>query len=299
MSFLIEALRGAEDGRGAPAPLPLDPSPPRLALEPLNSPPPPTRAPTESQGEPPAAPSDQAGSPPPAAYPRQALLAGLAGTTALMALAVGIGFEMRPLTRAEPAPPGDFASVAPLPEATSDHPLAPAPESPGGPITTSRRAATAPPVARVAAPENLPAPTHPGTATVIRLEQTSTNSDTATIQAHAAYLAHDLPRAEALYREALQASPNDSDAQRGLGTILALQQRWAEARRAYTQARSLSPDDPDLAYNLAVTLDQTGQLKAAATHYRQALALAAQSPAHFNLAEGSARLQALLQEPSP
>ena len=299
MSLLIEALRRAEDGRGAPALLPLDTSPPRLALEPLNSSPPPTRTPAESQGEPPAVPSDQASSPPPAAYPRQALLAGLGGTTALMALAVGIWFEMRPLTRAAPAPPGDLAFVAPLPAAAPAHPLAPAPESPDVPMATSRKPATQPPIARVAAPENLPAPAHPGTATAIRLEQTSTNSDTTTVQAHAAYLAHDLPRAEALYREALQASPNDGDAQRGLGTILALQQRWAEARHAYTQARSLSPDDPDLAYNLAVTLDQTGQLKAAATHYRQALALAAQSPAHFNLAEGHARLQALLQEPSP
>ncbi len=306
MSRLIEALRRAEDSKRAPASPARDTPAARLELElePLNNLPPPTRTPAASQGEPPAAPSNHAGSsPPPIAHPRLALLAGLAGTAALLALAIGIWFEMRPLTRIEPPTSGQPASVAPLPETAQDHPLnlpPGPPKNPGVPLTTTTKPATPPPTASVTAPDNLRIPAHPGTATAIHLEQTGITPDTTTVLAHAAYLAHDLPRAEALYREALQTTPNDNNAQRSLGTILALQQRWAEARHAYTQARRLFPDDPDLAYNLAVTLDQAGQFKAAATHYRQALALASQSPAHFNLTDGTARLQALtLQEPSP
>lgn len=305
MSLLAEALRRAEDDRPAPTSRTREMLGPPLELEPLIHQTPPTRTPTEGEGSPHAIRAEPAGRQPPLRpYPRRILLAGLAGATALVALAIGIGFEMRPLAQAEPSSAGTPASTAALaPQAGPDHPP-PAPSDmtagPNQPTAALHKPATPLRKAHLTPHESRPTPAKANTAPAIRLKSSAATPDDVISNAHSAFLAHDLPHAEALYREALQATPTSTDALRGLGATLARQQRWAEAGRTYATARNLTPEDPDFAYNMAVALDQGGQPRAAATHYRLALALAARHPARFDQAEGSARLQALISlEPSP
>jgi len=183
-------------------------------------------------------------------------------------------------------------------------------------------------------------------------------------RAHEAYTASKLPLAQTLYREALAADPASLDALDGLGAIalrdgrpaeaeayfrrallarpndpvalaglsrlqasdpqqtetrlknhlasqpdapaphvalaetLARQQRWAEAQQAWFQAHRLTPDEPDIAYNLAVSLDHLGQRRPAASYYRKALHLADRQPARFSREHCETRLQTL-QTPEP
>lgn len=305
MSLLAEALCRAEDSRPAPVSPAREMLVPPLELEPLINQPQPTRTPAEGEGSPHPNRSESANRTPPLRpYPRRILLAGLAGATALVALAIGIGFEMRPLVQAEPSSAGTPASAAALaPQAGPEHPPpAPSdlPAGPSQPTSAVHKPATTPRTARLTPHENRHTPARPDTAPAIHLKSSAAAPDDVMSKAHSAFLAHDLPQAEALYREALQATPTSTDALRGLGATLARQQRWAEARRTYATARTLTPEDPDLAYNMAVALDQGGRPRAAATHYRLALALATRHPARFDRTEGSARLQALTsQEPSP
>lgn len=301
MSLLLDALRRTEDSKHGPAPrAPAAPAS-RLELEPLLIPPRSTpatgSAPDDTELAPPRGPA------PAPRPPHRALIVGLAGgATALGALAIGLWFEMRPLALPERPLPRAAAKVALPPESAPQHQPAPpsstaeSPDLPaplGHPVRASRATAHS--------PQNKGLPQAPQPDTAIRLHPGgSTSTASTTYLAHAAYLNNDFHQAELLYREALQADPEDVDALRGLGSTLARQQRWAEAGHTYSHARSLAPDDPDLSYNLAVTFDRAGQPGAAATHYRQALALATRSPAGFNPTEGAARLRPLApQEPSP
>ena len=301
----MDALRRTDGSTQGAAPRTPEAPASRLELEPLINPPP-APAPSTAGGPP----GDAGAKSPPARCtspvippPRHALIVGLAGATALGALAIGIGFEMRPLALPERPHAKAMAAVLPYPEAAPDHPPAPpAPtvENPDMPAPQAHPTRAPANTARSDPKQGLPT-TAIQPATAIPLQPgAGASPGSITSLAHAAYLNHDLPQAEMLYREALRAEPDDIDALRGLGTTLAGQHRWAEAGRTYTQARNLAPDDPDLSYNLAVTLDRAGQPGAAATHYRQALALATRSPARFNPAEGAARLRTLAsQEPSP
>lgn len=296
----MDALRRTGNGKHGPVSLTPEVPGSRLELEPLIAPPPVAPAPSATADKlPQEAKSEPAGRTVPAVPPpRHALTVGLLGTTALGALAIGIGFEMRPLALPERPHPRALAAVTQAPEAAPESPASPPPHTAGRLDTPLRQAPQAPRnTARKSASKDLSTTPQPDTA--IHLQPGAGTGNTTSL-AHAAYLGNQLSQAEALYREALQAEPDDLDALRGLGTTLARQHRWAEAGRTYAHARNLAPDDPDLSYNLAVALDRAGQPRAAANHYRQALTLATRSSARFNPAEGAARLRTLTaQEPSP
>lgn len=293
----MDALR--RTGNGTHGPVPHTPEVPesRLELEPLIAPPPCAPAPAATADKlPQEAKSEPAGrTVPTEPPPRHALTVGLLGATALGALAIGIWFEMRPLALPERPHPRARAAVTRPPEAAPEPPPFPPSHTAERPDTPIRQAPGN--TTRKSAPKDLSTTPQPDTA--IRLQPGAGTGNTTSL-AHAAYLGNRVSQAEMLYREALQAEPDNLDALRGLGTTLARQHRWAEAGRTYSRARNIAPDDPDLSYNLAVALDRAGQPGAAANHYRQALTLATRSPARFNPAESASRLRTLTaQEPSP
>lgn len=64
-----------------------------------------------------------------------------------------------------------------------------------------------------------------------------------------------------------------------LGSALAGQSRWADARVAFESAFELAPSRADYAFNLAVSLEQVGRYGDALTMYEKALALASERDA--------------------
>lgn len=129
--------------------------------------------------------------------------------------------------------------------------------------------------------------------------------------------------ADAYYRRAIEADPQDIWAQAGLlnlnarsqpllaesrlkslsqhqpdnflvhfalGNLYATSARWSEAQHAYRRAIGSDPDNPDAIFNLAVVLDHLRRTKLAADYYRQALAAAEKRPAATNKAAILARL---------
>ena len=80
-----------------------------------------------------------------------------------------------------------------------------------------------------------------------------------------------------------------------LGNLYAQQALWARAQQAYFEAVNLEAQNPDYTYNLAVVLDYLNKPLLAARYYRQAVALAADSPSGFNLAQTRARIAELEQ----
>lgn len=133
-------------------------------------------------------------------------------------------------------------------------------------------------------------------------------------------------QAEWLYQQALEANPQDPEAQsalinlRGqvdpvatesrlktlvaeqpelaaphfaLGNLYARQGRWSEAQSAYFRAWNIEPDNPDVLYNLAVSLEHLHQTRLAIQYYGQAIAAANARPASFDRIRAEARLHAL------
>lgn len=108
----------------------------------------------------------------------------------------------------------------------------------------------------------------------------------------------DPQRNETRLRNSLASQPDAPAPHVALAETLARQQRWAEAQQAWFQAHRLTPDEPDIAYNLAVSLDHLGQRRPAASYYRKALHLADRQPARFSREHCETRLQTL-QTPEP
>ena len=126
-----------------------------------------------------------------------------------------------------------------------------------------------------------------------RLALAARPTDSAALAGLASLPGNDSRQAESRLRSSLDADAGDATAQFALGTVLARQQRWAEAQHAFFRARSLAPEDPDIAYNLAVSLDHLRQPGPAAAHYRLALQLAERHLAEFDRAACAARIDAL------
>lgn len=88
--------------------------------------------------------------------------------------------------------------------------------------------------------------------------------------------ADDATRVEAA-RALLTRYGNSAPLHAALGSALADERRWADARVAFTEAVRLAPDRADYAYNLAVVLDRLARYDEARRYYLEALELGGES----------------------
>lgn len=79
-------------------------------------------------------------------------------------------------------------------------------------------------------------------------------------------------QAESRLRDWIADNPGDALAHAALGTLLARQQRWAQALEPLRRATHLAPGEAVYHYNLALVLERLNRLDQAAEHYRQSLA---------------------------
>lgn len=278
MSRLLEALRQAEGDRHVSAPPAHGATYSGLALEPLTGDSQPS---VEPAGDRPASPPGPTAEPaPPIRRPSSSLvrplLVGLAGAAALAGMAGGIWLELQPLAHADAPHPGrqvppEVLPAAPAPPAAtppaSIGPLLTTVESPGLPLPVLTRPAVGPrPVRHSDAPE--PPTTHRD-----GLEPQFRRSDSGgetppTSTAHAALLAGDTVRAEALYRAAHHIAPTDIDALRGLGALALQALRPLDAEAYFTASLDLDPTDPVAIAGLSLIRPDT----ATETRLRQRIA---------------------------
>ncbi len=87
----------------------------------------------------------------------------------------------------------------------------------------------------------------------------------------------DLPKAEALYRRALQCDPSNSDAHLRLGIVLGRRKRYAEAVGQFKEAIRLDPGGSSAHYHLATVYKQMGRTADAEKEYRTVRQLEAAS----------------------
>jgi tetratricopeptide (TPR) repeat protein len=71
---------------------------------------------------------------------------------------------------------------------------------------------------------------------------------------------HDLPKAEAAYRKAVDLDPSELSHQRGLGQTLLAEEKFAEALTVYQKLADLMPDDSDVYLRLAQIYRELRQL---------------------------------------
>ena len=94
----------------------------------------------------------------------------------------------------------------------------------------------------------------------------------------------DIDEAVALYRDALERTPNDALVHSNLGTALAADGRLDEAVAAYERALAIEPDDADSHYNLGNALFGLDRFADAAVAFREAIRIEpGHAEAHVNL----------------
>ena len=71
---------------------------------------------------------------------------------------------------------------------------------------------------------------------------------------------HDLPKAEAAYRKAVELDPSESSHERGLGQTLLSEEKYKEALGVYQKLSDLMPDDSDVYLRLAQIYRELHQL---------------------------------------
>lgn len=95
----------------------------------------------------------------------------------------------------------------------------------------------------------------------------------------------DARRAAAVYRKALEISPNDPALLLGLGLALASAGDLEGAVQSYRSSLAADPRQPLVLVNLGIALEEMGDAAGAVDAYRRALDLNSREPlAHFNLA---------------
>lgn len=77
---------------------------------------------------------------------------------------------------------------------------------------------------------------------------------------------------EAEMKVLLQQHPDSAHLHHALGTVMAQQGRWADARLAYYRAIAIEPRNAEYQFNLAVSLENLGQYDDARVRYEAALA---------------------------
>ena len=93
--------------------------------------------------------------------------------------------------------------------------------------------------------------------------------------------------AEAAFRRAVDAAPDDPRSHAALGRFLADRGRWSEAEAAHAAAVRLDPDDRQHRFALAVATARGGDLEGAREHFTASVG---EAEAHYNL--GSLQLAA-------
>ena len=76
---------------------------------------------------------------------------------------------------------------------------------------------------------------------------------------------------ESEIKHLIQRHPDSAHLRFALGTHMAKQMRWADARYAFDQALRLDPENADFLFNLAVSLEHLGQYVDARYYYESAL----------------------------
>lgn len=94
----------------------------------------------------------------------------------------------------------------------------------------------------------------------------------------------------ALWRDTVAKRPENVRAHYTLGSVLAVQGRWADAIAEYERALRLRPDSPEANNNLGNALVQTGRAAEAVPRYEAALRGAPSADTHNNLANALQRL---------
>jgi len=96
-----------------------------------------------------------------------------------------------------------------------------------------------------------------------------------------AFARGDLEGAEAAYREAIEADPDNASAHEALAAVLARRGAVSEAIGQYRQALRLEPDDPRAHHGMAQLLLDAGRVAEAVEHLRRAIELAPDFAAAF------------------
>ncbi len=108
-------------------------------------------------------------------------------------------------------------------------------------------------------------------------------NDPRLLEAGAALVANELPRADACLRTHLRAFPNDIAALRMLAEVAARLRLYREAERLLNKCLELAPSFDGARHNLAVVLNREGRAEAALAHVDQLLAKDARNPTYLNL----------------
>lgn len=103
--------------------------------------------------------------------------------------------------------------------------------------------------------------------------------------------AGDLPRAESIYRQILQAEPANAQVWYLLGAACQVRGELSEAEASYRQALSHNPDFAEVHHNLGVVLATQRKLEEAVASFRQALRLDPRYPEALNGLGTALRIQ--------
>lgn len=274
MSLLLDALRKADENRRPTDPAPTRPIGSTLELEPMPLPASPGEPASPAVAPPPTPPAGTTARPPLPDW-RLATLSACLG-----ALVTGLWLALTPATL-----PISPAHATPSPRFVIDD--ATVEEEPGPPpiqaADTAKPSPAPVPSRPAAAPQQLPQPPRP-----TRLAPPADSprfrpspaappaSPSAITLAHDAYTAGNLAHADALYRQALAADPNNADALNGLGAIALIQRRPAEADTLFRRALQARPLDPTALSGLARM--QSGSQTPAESPLRDAIAALADAP---------------------
>lgn len=99
--------------------------------------------------------------------------------------------------------------------------------------------------------------------------------------------------AESRLHQLVETQPQSAAAHFALGSLMASQQRWAEAQAAFFAAHTLDATHPDYLFNLAVSLDALRQSKLAVDFYQAALTASKKRSATFPAEDVTTRLREL------
>jgi predicted Zn-dependent protease len=103
------------------------------------------------------------------------------------------------------------------------------------------------------------------------------------MEAGAALVANDLPRADARLRSHLKSHPNDVAALRMLAEVAARLRLYQEAERLLNRCLDLAPTFDGARQNLAMVLNREGKASSALVHVDQLLAKEPNNPTYLNL----------------